>query len=30
LNVKGFFWKEEGLYDLNGEELIVPHTKQNE
>lgn len=28
LNVSGFFWKENGLFDLNGMEFTVPHTNQ--
>ena len=25
---KKFFWKEEGFFDLNGSELIVPNTNK--
>ena len=27
INIKGFLWKEDGIYDLNGQELVVPDTK---
>jgi hypothetical protein len=26
LNIKGFFWKPEGIFTLTGEALRVPHT----